>query len=184
MATDALAALDIWGCSVDVGPITVVVPALPARQWMLAILGTDTAGPILPGMLGPADESAVMGLLVDGVIDFEEDLVRLQREVLEEISGMRWWEADRLIRSAAGAWQVIGGELTRLSVDLDAISLAALLNTIYVICTRGLDAEKKGSFDFELSRPPAGVPAAVLYDQQAAESAFLALMAQATPPGQ
>lgn len=172
---DALAALDIWGCEVEVAGWTVTVPALPAAEWMMAILRED-AGPIIPGMLAdPIDRAKIIMALIDGETTIEE-LAELSRDVLAEMSGWHWWQADRLIRGAGAYWRQIGGQLGRLGVDLHAISIAAALNTIYVLCVETMTQEERAKFEFELSRPPEGVDAAELYDAEAATAAVYALL--------
>lgn len=180
---DALAALRIWGLDVDLGGTTLTIPPRSARDWFEAILREDPL-PIVPGLMDDDDQQAVEDLLLDGSTNLDE-VVERSRQALQEIAGRPWWEADRLIRSAAESWTIIGGELTRLGVDLEKVSLAAALNAIYVICVRTMTEEERSRFDADLRMPPVGVPGvdpAQAYDQGAAEMAFLALMAQSGPP--
>lgn len=184
MAADALAALQVWGFDVELAGETFAVPPRPAVEWFLAILDEDGMLPLIPGLMGAEDDERVMDLLLDDKIDAELIAVR-SRELLTAASGRPWWEADRLIRSSAAQWQIIGGELTRLGVDLGKESLAAALNAIYVICTRTMDEQERNKFDIDLRQPPVGVDGVKpeeMYDQRAAESAFAALMGQARPP--
>lgn len=182
--SDALSALRIWALEVELGGGTFVVPPHPAVDWFVAILEEDTPLPLIPGMMGADAEDRITDLLLDGDVDPELIAVR-SRELLTAAAGRPWWEADRLIRSAAASWHIIGGELTRLGVDLAAVSLAAALNAIYVVCVRTMDEKERNKFDIDLRLPPIGVEgvkAEELYDQRAAESAFTALMGQAQPP--
>jgi hypothetical protein len=184
MATDALAALRIWALDVELGEETFVVPARPAADWFVAILDEDVPLPLVPGMMDAAAQEQVEEMLLDGLIDVDL-IVRRSREVLTAAAGRSWWEADRLIRSAAAEWHVIGGELTRLGVDLGGVSLAAALNAIYVVCVRTMDEKERNKFDIDLRMPPIGVEgvkAEDMYDVKAAESAFMALMGGAQPP--
>lgn len=184
MAADALAALRIWALEVDLAGDTFTVPPRPAVEWFLAILDEDVPLPLIPGLMDPAAEERIGNLLLDGDIT-PDDIVTRSRELLTAAAGRPWWEADRLIRSSGASWHIIGGELTRLGVDLNTVSLAAALNAIYVICTRTMDEKERNKFDIDLRMPPVGVEgvkAEDLYDQRAAESAFAALMGQAGPP--
>jgi len=184
MAADALAALKIWALDVDLGGETFTVPARPAVDWFLAILDEDAILPLVPGMMDAAAQERINDMLLDGDTDTDE-IVSRTREVLTAAAGRPWWEADRLIRSAAAEWQVIGGELTRLGVDLAQESLAAVLNAIYVICVRTMDEKERNKFDIDLRVPPIGVEGVKtedMYDERAASAAFAALMGQATPP--
>lgn len=184
MAADALAALKIWALDVELGGETFTVPARPASDWFVAILDEDVPLPLIPGLMDGDAEERIADLLLDGEI--EPDLiVTRSRELLTAAAGRPWWEADRLIRSAGESWHIIGGELTRLGVDLSAVSLAAALNAIYVVCVRTMDEKERNKFDIDLRMPPIGVEgvsAEELYDARAAESAFAALMGQAAPP--
>lgn len=184
MPADALAALRIWALEVELAEEVFAVPARPATDWFVAILSEDTALPLIPGMMSDGAEERITDLLLDGEIDIGL-LVQRSRELLTEVAGRPWWEADRLIRSSAASWHIIGGELTRVGVDLDRVSLAAALNAIYVICVRTMDEKERNKFDIDLRMPPIGVEGVKpedMYDQRAAESAFAALMGQATPP--
>lgn len=184
MATDALASLRIWALDVELGRETFTVPARPAVDWFVAILDEDVPMPLIPGMMGKAAEERIMDLLLDGEIDTELITTR-SRELLTAAAGRSWWEADRLIRSSAASWHIIGGELTRLGVDLGAVSLGAALNAIYVVCVRTMDEKERNKFDIDLRLPPIGIEGVKpeeMYDVKAAESAFMALMGGAQPP--
>lgn len=182
--SDALAALKIWALDVDLGEQTFTVPARPAVDWFLAILSEDVPLPLIPGMMDADAEEEITDMLLAGEITPDE-VVKRSRELLTAAAGRPWWEADRLIRSSAASWNIIGGELTRLGVDLHAVSLAAALNAIYVICVRTMDEKERNKFDIDLRLPPIGVDGVdteEMYDERAATDAFLALMGQATPP--
>lgn len=184
MPGDALAALKIWALDVDLGGETFTVPARPAVDWFVAILDSETPLPIIPGLMGGDAEERITDLLLEDVIDTEEIIAR-SRELLTAAAGRPWWEADRLIRSAGESWQIIGGELTRLGVDLGQVSLAAALNAIYVVCVRTMDEKERNKFDIDLRLPPIGVEGVKpedMYDVKAASAAFAALMGQASPP--
>lgn len=181
---DALAALKIWALDVELGGETFTVPALPAADWFIAILDEDTPLPLIPGMMDAAAEEAIGDLLLTGAIT-PNDVITRSRELLTAASGRPWWEADRLIRSSAASWHIIGGELTRVGVDLHRVSLAAALNAIYVICVRTMDEKERNKFDIDLRLPPIGVEGVTteeMYDERAAQDAFAALMGQAQPP--
>lgn len=184
MPADALAALRIWALEVELAGETFVVPPRPAVDWFLAILDEDAVLPLVPGLMSGESEERVTDMLLDGEITTDLIVTR-SREVLTAAAGRPWWEADRLIRSAGASWHIIGGELTRLGVDLEKVSLAAALNAIYVICVRTMDEKERNKFDIDLRLPPIGVEGVKteeMYDQRAAEAAFASLMGQAAPP--
>lgn len=184
MAGDALAALKIWGHDVDLGGETFWVPPRPAVDWFVAIIREDVLLPLIPGLMDDDAEERIEDMLWTGVIE-PQDITTQCRELLTSAAGRPWWEADRLIRSSAESWQVIGGELTRLGVDLNVVSLAAALNAIYVVCVRTMDEKERTKFDIDLRMPPIGVEgvtAEEMYDEKAATAAFMALMGGAQPP--
>lgn len=184
MPADALAALKIWALEVELAGETFMVPPRPAADWFLAVLSEDEALPLIPGLMGADAQDEIGEMLMDGTLDIDT-VVKRSRELLTEAAGRPWWEADRLIRSSGASWHIIGGELTRLGVDLDRVSLAAALNAIYVICVRTMDEKERNKFDIDLRVPPIGVEGVKpeeMYDQRAAQDAFAALMGQAQPP--
>lgn len=183
--SDALAALKIWAIDVELAGEVFTVPPRPAADWFLAILDEDSPMPLIPGLMDADADERIGDLLMDEVID-PELIVKRSRELLTEAAGRSWWEADRLIRSSGASWHIIGGELTRLGVDLTTVSLAAALNAIYVICVRTMDEKERNKFDIDLRLPPIGVEGVTteeMYDEKAAEAAFMALMGGVQPPG-
>jgi hypothetical protein len=183
MPADALAALRIWALEVELAGETFVVDPRPAADWFLAILDEE-ALPLIPGLMSEDDEERINDLLLGGQVDVDLIATR-SRELLTAAAGRPWWEADRLIRSSAQSWHIIGGELTRLGVDLDKVSLGSALNAIYVICVRTMDEQERNKFDIDLRLPPIGVEGVTtedMYDARVAEDAFMALMGGAQPP--
>ncbi len=184
MAADALAALRIWALDVELAGEIFTVPPRPAADWFVAILDEDTPLPLIPGLMDEEAEGRIADLMLDGELTIEV-IVQRSRELLTAAAGRPWWEADRLIRSSGESWHIIGGELTRLGVDLGTVSLAAALNAIYVICVRTMDEKERNKFDIDLRMPPIGLEGVTteeMYDQRAAEAAFAALMGQVQPP--
>lgn len=182
--SDALAALKIWAFDIDLGEQTFTVPARPAVDWFLAILAEDVPLPLIPGMMNADAEEQIADMLLAGEIT-PDDIISRTRELLTDAAGRPWWEADRLVRSSAASWNIIGGELIRLGVDLGAVSLAAALNAIYVICVRTMDEKERNKFDIDLRMAPIGVEGVQpeeMYDAKAAEAAFAALMGGSLPP--
>lgn len=184
MPTDPLAALRVWALEVELAGETFTVPPRPAVDWFVAILDEDVPLPLIPGLMDDEAEDRIGDMLMDGEITTDLIVTR-SRELLTAAAGRPWWEADRLIRSSGESWHIIGGELTRLGVDLTRVSLAAALNAIYVVCVRTMDEQERNKFDIDLRMPPIGVEGVTtedMYDAKAAESAFMALMGGALPP--
>lgn len=172
---DPLAALRCWPIHVELAGEEYTIPAVPARAWFLSILGGEPL-PIVPGMLDPDDAERLSDRIVDGEVSLRE-LTLASRDALELASGWRWWEADRLIRSAGAQWKVVGGELALAGVDLDAQPLGAVLNTLYVLAARSLNEQQRQQLDFQISAPP---PELEEEEREAlAEEMFEALLADA-----
>lgn len=170
-----MAALRCWPVTVTLTGREFTIPALPASAWFIAVLG-DEVLPIVPGLLGEADQEEVSDLIAFGDLGLEE-VVAASRDALEVASGWRWWEADRLIRSAGAEWKVIGGELLRAGADLDRLSLGAVLGLIYALAARNLDPQKRQQLDFQISQPPREL--AEQEREALAEEMFAELMAEA-----
>lgn len=176
---DPLAALKCWPITVELGGREFTIPPLPAAEWFLAVLGEKPL-PIVPGLLSPEDEEVVSDLIVFGRVGLQE-VVAVSREALELASGWRWWEADRLIRSAGAQWKLLGGELTRYGVDLNVLPLGAVLNALYSMAVKGLNEQKRQALDFQISQPPAEL--AEEEREALAEQMFMDLLADAGQPG-
>lgn len=152
---DVLAALKCWPITVELAGREFTIPPVPASEWFLAILGEKPL-PIVPGMLPSDEEDEVADLIAYGELELRE-VVEASRDALELASGWRWWEADRLIRSSAAQWKLVGGELTRAGVDLNRWPLGAVLNTLYTLAARGLNEQQRQQLDFQISKPPSGL---------------------------
>lgn len=180
MNESVLVALAPAGAEIDILGDTYDIPAMPAADWFALVLSDDTPFPLLQ-LLPAGAQFRVHVALVNGVLSVEE-IAELSRKLLAAMSGMLWWEADRLIRSSASYWRVIGGELTRRGVNLHRESLAAVLNAIYVICTATMSAEERKRFDAELVAPPAdAAPEDLAQVEQASLSAFAAALGPPPP---
>jgi hypothetical protein len=172
----ALASLAIWGCEVELGGRNYTIPARSAADWFIVILTEGTWLPIIPGMLEDPDERlAVLDDLAFGTVTLD-DLVDRQQLILEEMSGMRWWVADKLIRGASANWRPIGAELTKRGVDLDKVSLAAALDVIYAFCCSTMTREELTQFKLELERPPAGMDPDQMYEAEAMTNTLFSLL--------
>lgn len=176
---DVLAALKCWPITFELAGLEFTIPPVPASEWFLAILGEKPL-PIIPGMLPDDQEEEIADMITYGELGLRE-VVEASRDALEVASGWRWWEADRLIRSAAAQWKTVGGELTRAGVDLNDWPLGAVLNTLYTLAVRGLNEQQRQQLDFQISKPPAGLSEEE--HERIAEEMFSELLAEASRPG-
>lgn len=150
----AVASLRIWAVEVDVEGRTFRIPPQPAAEWFLAVLSGD-AWPIVPGMLGPGDEEDFLDhVLTQGVS--EAAVTRANRDALATAAGWPWWQAERIVVSAASEWKVVGGILQGAGVDVERLSLGAVLSSIYAMCVTHMTKEDRFKFDAQLTAPPIG----------------------------
>lgn len=179
MSLDPVAALRPCAIDVQLGEFEYTIPARPASVWLEALLETDADGAaIVPGLLVQADKVSVWDDYADGTIG-PEDLVRATRDALQAAAGRPWWEADRLIRSAAApkAWPLFNGKLIMKGVRLEEISLAAFINAVWTLAVEGCkDEAERDRLEMEVRMIPGDLPPEeqeALLDELAAEDESL-----------
>ncbi len=134
---------------------------------------------VFPGMLPNAKRMAVLRSYMRGEVTPEE-VIECARHALEAAAGRPWWEAERLIASSLSpaAWPIVHGKLIRYGIDLDSIAIGGFCNFAYTLMIEGMVKDgERDKFDFELTRPPAGVSVDEVYDAEDAEAAFMASLA-------
>lgn len=177
----ALASLRVWAVEVELGEEVYRIPPRPAAEWFAAVLSGEAA-PIVPGMLEPADQEAVIDALLEGRLTAAQ-LAEANHDALATAAGWKWWEAERLIVSAAAEWRVVGGLLQAAGLDLSTVSLGAVLSSIYAMSVTHMKKEERFSFDAQLSMPPAGsAKRAAEYHEEQFADAFADLLRQHQQP--
>lgn len=175
---DAIASLRPYPIDIQVGDDWVyTIPALPAADWIEAVLADDGLKAPVPGLLNDEDRSLVVEDYVFGRLSAEQ-IAEASREALEVAAGRPWWEADRLIRSAATreAWPIINGELVRRGFRFNEESVGAFCNTVYSMAVQGLKESDRATFEHRLTVPPAGVTVEELVDKGDLEADFFAAL--------
>jgi hypothetical protein len=155
---DAGAALRPAEIEVRLGDWIYTIAALPAADWIEAILSEDV-GAIVPGLLEPEDQVDVWREFLRGNVTRAE-LQNAWRDAIAAASGQPWWQCARLVMSAADreSWPVVHGKLAMRGVDLDRISLGAFYNAVYfMIMESEQDEAKRSELEFRISTPPPGV---------------------------
>lgn len=171
MQIEPAATLAQWAIDVDIAGETYTIPALPASEWLLAVLAGSWLD-ILPGLLSGEDGERIDELIVDGALTFD-DLVGPARDALAAAAGTKWWTAARLGQAAVDSW--VAHELQLRGLDPARMPLAAFLAGAYRAATRASDEAKRMQLDMELDRPPKGVAPEEWFDEAAAADSFLAL---------
>jgi hypothetical protein len=169
MRFDPEAGLRRWPIHIDLAGQVWTIPPLPAADWMAAAL-TDWLD-IVPGLTTNPDR--LDDLLDDGAVSYS-DCVTAARDALEAAAGCRWWTAQRLIHAACD-WAATGGELLLRGIDPGTAPLGAVLAATYRAATRNADPTEQARIDYELDKPPAGIPVRDWFDEDAAADAFMAL---------
>lgn len=182
MPFDPVAAIWPAGVLVVVAPgeLEFDIPELPASRWIEAVLNPDGLA-IFPGLLkDPGQFARAFRSILRGDITGEQ-VAKAARDALGAAAGRNWWEADRLIRGSATAeaWPVVHGQLTLRGVQLDEVSIGAFCNAVYALCIQKMAKEdERAKFDWELTRPPAGVDPEEIADQFDMADDFAAMLAE------
>lgn len=172
MQFDPLAALRCWPIDVELGGRTYRIPALPAAVW-IETLAEGSWLDIVPGLLADAGDE-LDDALESGAVTHVE-LTAAARDALAAAVGARWWVGLKLVQALISDEQGVAGELLLSGVDMASAPLAAVVQAIYRVYTRHAGKEHIARLDMELNRPPEGVSAAEMYDEDAAADAFEAM---------
>lgn len=164
-----LAALAVWPVQVAAGPMRVTIPASPACQWIARIVERDLLG-VVPGMVGGDDGDELLDAVAAGAVTVAQ-CGEAAQHAIEAASGHRWWTAARLVYLSTGVpW--IAGELVLSGVDAQRVSLGGWCAAVWRIVTRDRDKKDIGRIEWELTKPPPGLPVEERYDPQRAAAAF------------
>ncbi len=175
---DPLASLQIWGVTVELGGRDFVVPALPASAWLQVLL-VERPQPEnwFPGFLDPGDQLALYEMLLDGSVG-DDDFETTVFDVLEEVSGRKWWITLRLCVSLRHHWEWVGGKLALSGLTPFGVSLAFWLDGAYTamldgILERSAKPQKASDWTRALTTPPPQVARKQIDDTENG-NAFLA----------
>jgi hypothetical protein len=171
-------------------PITIIVkdneytvPVMWASDW-LEVLMRDRVSvlDLVPGLLCEEDQDEIGQNLTLGVIIVSD----VQEAANALLSGRDWWVAAKLVGVCKASWDVVGGEMAKLSLQPDRMTFGAWLDAVYSIIryhvVNGGDPKSAQSRltkfvnDIELS--PNGKDDEL--DEEAEAEAFLRAMQMAT----
>lgn len=161
-----LAALAVWPVQVAAGPMRVTIPPTPACRWIARIVERDLLG-VVPGMV---NDDALLDAVAAGVVAVPQCWEAAQHAI-EAASGCRWWTAIRLVHLSTG-YPWIAGELVLAGVDAQRVSLGGWCAAVWRIVTRDREKKDLGRIEWELTKPPPGLPVEERYDPQRAAAAF------------
>ena len=150
IAVNPIPSLRLVGVRAKLGVHTLRIPPLPAAVWLEKLYsgGVGDVLELCEGSEAIEDEIAE-GRIPDG------DLDKTLKSMIGAAAGRDPMVALRLAALARGAWQRIGGELTRSGARLDSMPLGAFLDAVYAIVVRNMSAEELGDFEARLLGPAA-----------------------------
>jgi hypothetical protein len=159
---------------VSLGPLELVIPALPATDW-LAVLMADEIDPedIFPGLLESVDVEAFEDALYAGEFGLDE-YNRTFFEILEAVTARPWWVAMRLIDVVREEWAVIGADMLA-RVDSSALSLSGWLDVALVTILSHIEPESATMFTLQLEMPPPDEVTKVQDELEMSPSQFMAM---------
>lgn len=176
---DVLPTLRPVAVEIQLGKWIYELPPLPAADWIAALADPD-GGAIIPGLLDREDQHHVARDYLRGEIAPDE-LKAAWREVVGVVTGRQWWIGARLVLNAVhpDVWPIVHGRLVKEGLDLEAISIGAFCDAIWVMILDGAeDDAERSQAKLGLTLPPPDVPISEMYDATEASNGFLAAMQQ------
>lgn len=167
---DPLAPVGNWDVEVELAGKTWTIPAAPASDWILPVLGNqpDVLFDLLAEDTEVLEDALYLGELTWDAIE------TAWHEAIEAASGIRWWEAQRLLAVAVD-WDGAGGELLLRGFYLEERSLAQTCVAAWRLATRGADEKDRNKITVEIEKPPPGVDYEAMLDEEANMKAFAAI---------
>src|SRR5687767_10793104 len=113
---EPLASLRISKVAVDLAGRRWLIPALDASVWLEVLLDEDLDPEALfPGLCGPEVIVEVNDLIILNEITMEQ-MQETIFDVIEAVSGRKWWITLRLCRTLRVNWDRVGGEMASRGV--------------------------------------------------------------------
>jgi hypothetical protein len=162
MDADPLASLRVAELVVPFAGIEHTIPAYPAAKWLEVLFAQPLdLEAVFPGLAGLDAELAVNTALVDGAAT-QEDLEQIIYEVLEAVSGRRWWVALRLCLTVRAHWEWVGGAMARSGLTPFDVPLGFWLDGAYATMVHEMasnastedDLRKIADWSHALTTPP------------------------------
>jgi len=135
---------------ITVAGTSLSLPYRPAAVWTV---GVGHIASLASELADPDGRDLLADLVMDhpqGVDNLREESLR----ILAEATGRKWWEAARLIATAASP--EILGRLVLAGVDPWGRSVGEWVAATYALCVKGADEKARLRFEFSLSLPPSG----------------------------
>jgi hypothetical protein len=133
---------------VKIGGRTFLLAWRPAAEWTTVQVEMDVIR-----FFTDADRSVIGRLILDGTVT-TDNVVDAAHDVLETVTGRRWWEGQRLLAMSVQPEAL--GHLTLAGVDPWQRSAYEWCAATYALYTQHADEKGRLSFDFQLAIPPRG----------------------------
>lgn len=150
---DPIQSLRPWPVVVNCLNRDLVIPAMPAADWLSVLLAEDLQlDDVFPGLLDDEDIDWVEEELLQdhlGAGEFQDIVL----DVIETVSARKWWVTLRLMDVARRSWDVLSPEIMR-SVDADRASLSAWMDVLLIAILRNMDPKDVTMFTLRLEQPP------------------------------
>ena len=133
---------------VQIGGRTFMLAWRPAAEWTTVQTEMDVIG-----FLSERDRFLVGRMILDGTVG-ADNVVTMAHDVMEAVTGRRWWEGQRLLGMSVTPEAL--GYLTLAGVDPWQRSAYEWCAATYALYTKHADEKARLRFDFQLSIPPRG----------------------------
>lgn len=137
---------------VDLAGRVYTFPALPAVDWLAVLMTEDLDLEQIVVQLCPDG----YGLLFDESVEGLDGLYQVLLDVIEQVSGRKWWIALRLIHVVRNNWNVLGAEMFYRHIDPTHLSLSGWLDAMLVLTIKAMDPKDVAMFTAKLELPPPG----------------------------
>lgn len=144
-----------WAVDLTISGLHLRVPALPAVDWIAAILNMedDVLGLVL-GLLEDEDSELLDDAMAAGLVDPDE-LMALTMDLVTTVGSRPWWVTMRLMGTMAANWNNIGAEMMYRGIDASKLSLSGWLDVLLLVMMRMLKPDEAQMFVMKLEMVPA-----------------------------
>ena len=172
---------------IDLDGVTYTLPAHTALDWAAALLD-PAPDAIVPGLLDPADATALYDRLLDEYDPLELAVVEdAGLWLVEQVAARPWWEARRAVLHALDNWATFDAWCIHACGGTDAttLTLARFCNLSVRFMELHLPEDERESWRVSFAAPPPGVDlgdreewddAAIAADTEAAMGQWAAMV--------
>lgn len=176
VVVDPLASLTTWPIEFFLGGRQYTIPAMPAADWLVAILDELGSFEAVVELLPVSDKAELEQAIIDGKVA-EQAKEETFRDAVEAVAGRPWWVVINYGNLLRTFWGRFHGRLLLSGLDPQRVSLGAYLDAFYASLIEGRDEQARQKIDNYLETPPMGME--IELDEESESDTFLAMMNQA-----